>query len=187
MAYNLKSTPICFVFPMYSKACILACLCVMGLVPSAEVSAGTITRTFTFTASNFAGPAPVDPLAGSFTITWDTDVDTTDTTTGILLNALNVPLGSAIGFAYVAATDEMAIGGMDGGVGLLSSWVDDLSIVFTQASGTPVGGEVYYSVAGSPSIFHASLDTLDIPEPASMLLLGGALLGLGVVGRRRTS
>lgn len=172
---------------MYSSAIFVACLASVSLLPMAEARAALITRTFTFSASGDGVPWPVDPAVGSVTITWNNDVDTSDATTGIVINALNLPLASPLGFSYVAATDEMAIGGMDGGVGLLSSFVDDLSIVFTQASGSPQSGDLFFSSAGSPSIFHASLDAIEIAEPVSLALLGGALLGMALVRRRRTS
>lgn len=171
---------------MYSTAVFMAVLGIVCSPPGAR--AATITRTFAFTASGLGAPLPIGQLVGSVTITWDNAVDTPDTTAGILLNALNIPLGSPLGFAYVAATDEMAIGGMADGVGLLSSGGDDLSIVFTHASGVPQGGpqggDVFYSAAGSPSIYQASLDAIEIAEPASLALFGGALGVTGLLRRR---
>lgn len=170
---------------MYSSAIFMAFLIAVGLLPLAEARAALITRTFTFSASGGGVPWPVDPVVGSVTITWNNDVDTSDATAGLIINALNLPLASPLGFSYVAATDELAIDGMDGGVGLLSSFVDDLSIVFTQASGNPQGGDLFYSAAGSPSIFHASLDAIEIAEPVTLTLLGGALVGMALLRRRR--
>ena len=183
MILYLDRAVVCRRISMYSAAVFTA---VLGIVcPPPEARAATITRTFAFTASGLGAPLPIGQLVGSVTITWDNAVDAPDTTAGILLNALNIPLGSPLGFAYVAATDEMAIGGMADGVGLLSSGVDDLSIVFTHASGAPRGGEVFYSAAGSPSIYQASLDAIEIAEPASLALFGGALGVTGLLRRRR--
>jgi len=52
-----------------------------------------------------------------------------------------------------------------------------LSLTFTQASGVPDGAVN----------FAGTFSTTSMPEPTTMALLGSALLGLGLIGRKRTA
>ena len=155
----------------------------------ADAQAEVITRRFAFTAAGFGSGAPADPVLGAVSVTWDNAVDVQDQTAGVVAWDINIPFGAAIGFSYVVATDELAIGGIDLGVGMLGSNQDDVSFIILDASAGAAGGDFFYSVQGSPAIFQASAFTVltEIPEPASVVLFGGVVLGLGLLCRRRAS
>lgn len=70
-------------------------LLTLAMAPLA--SAATVTDLVTFSASGFSAGAPVDPVVGSFTITFDPAVSVTDAST-ITLNSLNIALGSTLVF-----------------------------------------------------------------------------------------
>lgn len=100
----------------------LALVCVCGIATVS--SAATVTDSVSFSATGFttgvgSGPAPTDPVTGSFTITFDPTQTYTDTTAGITLNSLNIALGSQLGFYYSPTgpnANELFVGGTQDGV-----------------------------------------------------------------------
>ena len=78
----------------------------------------------TFSATSFSSGSPgatppVDPVTGSFTITFDPTMTYTDQTAGIKLTGLNIPLDSSLAFNYSPAgpvADGLVVGGLADGV-----------------------------------------------------------------------
>jgi hypothetical protein len=92
-------------FPLFAALCAIA----LGAGATRTARGGTITETISFTASDFvtivgSGSAPVDPVIGSFTITFDPFVATTGTT--ITLNNINIPLSDNAPF-FITRTDTL--------------------------------------------------------------------------------
>ena len=93
---------------------------VMGAGGTAAIGA-TTTYDVMFTATDFesfpAGEAaPVDPVTGSFTITFDPTQTYTDETAGITLTGSNFTLDSSLGFDYSPTgidADELFVGGVE--------------------------------------------------------------------------
>jgi hypothetical protein len=88
-------------------------------------TAATVTDLVTFSATDFtcvaSCPTPVDPVTGSFTITFDPTQTYTDETAGISLNSLGIALDSSLAFDYSptsmgavtgASADELVVGGL---------------------------------------------------------------------------
>ena len=94
----------------------LALVFVMPIVASTFASAATVSYLVQFTASgftsNFGQPVPRDPVTGSFVITFDTTQTYTDSTSGIILDNLNLSLDSAISFSYNSIVGELIVGGI---------------------------------------------------------------------------
>ncbi len=85
-------------------AAALGAALVLGGAGLAE--AALITRTYNVTASGFVAGAPVDPVTGSFTVTFDNASDIlADTTSGITVNSLNIAVASGVGFNHSVSSD----------------------------------------------------------------------------------
>ena len=84
-------------------------------ISSVTAKANTITLNYDFSASGFGIGAPVDPVTGSFSVTFDADANFIgDETSGIVVSNLNIPLDSAPSFTYVNAANVLYIGGSAG-------------------------------------------------------------------------
>jgi hypothetical protein len=178
------------------------------LIASSVSFAAPITRTYDFTVINVHDqsgnnvPAPVNPVVGSITITYDPGLGTINNqTTGITVHSLNVPVASPIAFSYSAAnTDEIQIGGLDQGTNSLTDGVADFLLdIFDAAGPTPFFGNMDYTVqattisTGQFSDFAAdtradgtvTVVATGVPEPLSIAVLGVGLLGVIGVQRKR--
>jgi len=82
-----------------------ACIFALGIGPANAIA---ITETINFTASGFAG-APIEPVIGSFTITFDPTTSINVGTT-ITLDNLNItPSANPLFFNYFAPTGQLGI------------------------------------------------------------------------------
>jgi hypothetical protein len=195
-----------------SKQAALAATAAIALMSASSASAAPQTYDVSFSGTGFTsqfGQPAVDPVNGSFTITFDPALTYTDATAGITLNSLDIALSSPLAFDYSptgnvnGAADELVVGGSaDGACCVIFSptptndfWLHILT--FTAA---PVFQQLGYSQSstGSPSLFFtdaasggSGLVTVEnvtptpgVPEPSTwaMLLLGFA--GLGFAGYR---
>lgn len=171
--------------------------CAMLLVSG--TNAQSITRTFDFTASHFFNffdaslHAPVDPVIGSATISFDRSLLVEDKTTGIKLNNINIMLGSHIAYSYYPTYDELRFGGINVGVSGAAGSTDDFYIIFSGASTTPRWGSFfYYQVATGDDVFASwngnvsivARDASTLPEPSSWAFMVG---GFGLVGGAKRS
>src|ERR1700754_461536 len=93
----------------------------LGAVTSADAALVTKTYEIVFTdlLDPFANAAPpVEPLIASFTLTFDPTLSYSNNTTDIVVNTLNVPVSSQIGFSAGPAGGApyfISIGGLQNG------------------------------------------------------------------------
>jgi hypothetical protein len=180
----------------------LAISAIYGGVPA---SAAVQTDFISFSAGGFISaygqPVPTDPVTGSFTITFDPTLTYTDSTAGITLNSLNIPLGSALSFSYVlTGGGELVVGGIDDGAGVvqISPSTDDFYLHIFTFTTAPTFQQLGYSeiATGPSSYFYNDLTNggsgsvsvtpvIAVPEATTwaMMLLGFA--GLGIAGYRK--
>ena len=177
-------------------------LLVLGAVlaaQGADAKAATITSVISFSATafnGFGGTAPIDPVLGSFTITYDPAVTVTNVTgPAIHQNYLNITLGSAIAFSYDATVQGLTIGGVTGGTNSFLWGTNDFFFTLTGLTANsfyPPSANLSYTQSDPNADFYAlnlsvtvAPATAVTPLPASALLLLTALGGLGFAGYKR--
>jgi hypothetical protein len=143
--------------------------------------ADPITVSFGFVASDFGDGAPVDPVIGSFTLSFDNSVNLFEQTAGLTLARINIALDAPVGFAYGAAADALVLGSHLNGVQTLVPGTNDFLLgIIGVSTGHPRLVDFTYSQTGATTFFRgraASLTPAPTPEPATLVLLltGGAL------------
>ena len=154
-------------------------------------SASTITQTVDFSATNFTtihgSPVPTDPVTGSFKVTFDPSFGPTDDTTHIVVNSLNIPVDSTIGFTYYT---NLQFGGISYGTnGVISTGIEsDFALTFAEDLSY---GHLMYVRKGAADLFETFDVTFNIspvtatPIPASLVMLLTALGALGGAGYLR--
>ncbi len=175
-------------------------------------SAALVTDYVTFTATGFTtdyGQAPpVNPVTGSFTITYDPTLNYMDDTVDITSNSLNIALDSALAFTYYNpasnpsgfSPDELIVGGIEdagcngGNTGSecvqISPSTNDFTLQIDDFSTTPTFGFLGYSQtsAGSQAWFYTTSATAGsvavtpvvVPLPVPGPITTFALLAVGI-------
>ncbi len=151
-----------------------------------------------------AVPPPVSPVIGSFTITFDPTLAYTDQSIGLVLNSLNLTLGSTAGFTYFQPQDILVFGGLAGAGGAqgIVSNTFDVSVRIDHFQTAPIIGSAGYSQGGPTYAAGASVTgtnvignlsstltvkdpTAQIPEPVTLSLFSAGLIGAAILRRRR--
>jgi hypothetical protein len=178
-------------------------LAAMAMLPGAPLAtAEPIVQTFNFSATNFSNilgsdPAPVDPVTGSITVSWDNANFYTNETVGLVVNSLNIQI-DAVGFNYRPATatsnpDHLQIGGLIGGIGGINLNTYDFSIEFVNASSTSPAALGLGYVQNGSSFWGTNQATVTVSsdnnvfEPSSLGLFASAAVGLLALRRRAVS
>ena len=172
---------------------IAAAIAILTATCGTAVNASTTSLQVSFSAANFFPAAPVDPVIGSFTITFDPTVNYfTETTTGLTLDTLNINLGSTFAFLYNSTNDALFVGGSASGSAVVSSTDDFLLSILNFTSSAPHIGTFFYATAQTNAVFEAngeansvSVSLAETPIPAALPLFATGLGGLGLLGWRR--
>ena len=123
---------------------------------------------YTFSASGFPAGAPVDPVTGSVTVTFDPLVSNAN----VPVDAIVLTIGThtytpaEVGAEYTAGSDQLLVGGVLNGISAVFTHTDDFFLQLTQASTlTPGFGFFPYSTAAS-GIFLASTGSVTVTDLA---------------------
>ncbi len=158
-------------------------------------AAAPVTSTFSISASGFSDVTlsampPVDPVNLTISLTFDPGTgDQFDDATGVQLLASSIAIASPLVFDYDSVNDVLTFGGAGLSTQITAGTNDVLAQVTTAYRGTPTFGGLEYTTASTAGIY-LSLTGLTqaaaapVPEPASMAVLLGGLLALGVRRRR---
>jgi hypothetical protein len=173
---------------MKFSAAILATIGSLAMPATAQ--SAIVTKTFAFSASDFfpaASPPPVPIVTGSFTVTFDDAVSVFDTTAGLAVNGLNIPVSSPIAYTYETGPfSYIQFGGRENGLGTLVLATNDilLNVSFNFPS------VLLYSSTQTPDAsFFSSMVSVRVSDgPAAvpelstwaMLLSGFALSGMAL-------
>ena len=135
---------------------------------------------------------PVDPVTGSFTITFDPSHDYLNSTTaGITLDSLNLALGSSFGFTYGHTFDALLVGGKEAGIsGFNLGASNDFYLLIDGITGPHPFGDYlrYVQTASGDSQFQTSSIKLSFgnptvtPIPGALPLFVTAIAGIGLAG-----
>ncbi len=199
------------------SACLLGAALALGATAGAHAASVTDLVTFSGAgfSSAFGNPVPVDPVIGSFTITFDPTQTYTDETVGIKLNSLNIGLDLALSFDYSptgngnGVADELVVGGLEDGassISLGSTGADFYLHIFTYST-VPTYGQIGYSPNSggddNTSYFYTPTGenglpspgvvgsvtvtpvTAPVPEPSTWAMMLVGFAGLGYAAYRR--
>ena len=81
-------------------------------------------------------PSPLATISGSFSVTFDPTLNHVNDTTGLVVHSFSGigALDSQLGFTYVAATGEFALGGLEGGALFIAPGTNDFAIILNLAN-----------------------------------------------------
>jgi PEP-CTERM motif len=189
---------------------LLSALVAGGAVMGAGAAKAALVHDLVeFSASDFetdvgSNPAPVDPVTGSFTISFDTTQTYTDETAGITLTpgSLNIALGSTLSFSYNEPgsglpAGTLVVGGISDGAQMVqfSPSTDDFWLFINDFAVTPTFDQVGYSqtAVSSANLFDTHSGgvtvtpiTSGVPEPSTWAMMLAGFAGLGFLGYRKT-
>jgi hypothetical protein len=176
---------------MSAKRKVVALGLVLLALGTSRAEAEPITLSFAFIASGFESGAPVDPVTGAFTITFDNSTNHFEQTTGLTYYNLNITLDSAPSFDYARSEDGLLLGAAVSGTSVIGSGSNDFAFSIRNVSTNPVAGPSFiYSQASTFSPFHGAIVLTPFvaptptPEPGTLVLFGtGAAVAL--IRRRR--
>lgn len=152
-----------------------ASLFVLGV---GRAEADPITLSAGFVASGFSEGAPVDPVTGSYSITFDNDVFILEQTAGITLSNLNIAIDGPPAFFYDPRTDLLILGSTFNGLLTVIHDTNDFFLTVGHASTHPINVQLVYAQRGT-DIFKggATLRSTPVPEPSTLALaLVGAIV-----------
>jgi hypothetical protein len=169
-----------------------------ALFAGAQANAAVITRTFTFSFSMAGfdpGSAPVGPLSGVFSVTFDPDAAVKDVTTGVKVYSLNLPVTGPFAFTYTP-TGELTLGAIidpTDSVDNANFETDDFDVSFFDPAGPNLSAsDATYTRAGVDNVWFTTGGTVTavdglppIPEPSTWAMMMLGLGGLGATLRRR--
>jgi len=156
-----------------------------------------ITVSFDLIASGFrdvfgSASAPVDPVTGSFSITFDNSTDLREQSAGATVSGLNLAMDGPLGFAYGRMADVLIIGSLFNGAQSVGGGTNDFVFGINNISTNPTAVDFAYAQRASPSNFLSrnvaiALTPTATPEPGTLALMATGLTAAWLRRRRARS
>jgi len=168
-------------------SCLMLAALGMLILPIAS-KAATITTDVAFTATPLVGSMgttpPVDPVMGSFHITFDPTQFYFDAAS-ISINDLNINVDGGVVFSYNPLVSILTIGGSNLGSGAFFASTNDFSLGLKyDGSGFTLGGFSYSQARAGDSFDYRPAQNI-VPLPGALSLFATALAGLACTRRWR--
>ena len=162
---------------------------------ASRADADTIRLSATFVASGFrptsgSSVAPVDPVMGSFSITFDNSANLQEQSKGLSFSNFNITLDGPPAFAYGVVADALVIGSLFNGAQTVGGGTNDFVFGINNASTNPRPSDIAYAQRSSDAVFQTFNVRLTVtpaatPEPATLALLGTGVAATLFQRRRR--
>jgi hypothetical protein len=166
-------------------------VCLVAAATAISANAAIVGGSLNFSATGFTPVgAPVDPVTGTVTYSFDNSADFPDTTIGLTVTGLNIAGTSGPGMRYTAITDILSVGDLINGVDGSLDGTNDWILAITNISTNPTFRSLGYRTVEAGSFVTRTGTvtpnvTQNVAEPGSLALVAMVSMAVAMMSIRR--